>query len=187
MKSFSTTSFVAALALAPSAFAVNTFWTFRTYSDSSCTYLTNLYTLIASGGCDGLATTSCQVQGDGSSYETSCGSSLLGEIGNNSYVIYYEDTDCVTVYSVISMACAWCTGNQLYPTDPFHSALAPFLCFRCLPIWATILARPHRRRPLRNPTALRGGFSPNTYASTPTAVRAKWIELSTQPRSATAA
>jgi hypothetical protein len=156
MKSFSTVSFVAALtalALAPSAFA-DKFLTTITYLDSDCTYVSGYVTTdveisLSVTSCADLVVSTCTANeyGGGGSNMATCGNSLLGEIGYDAYRVHYTDSLCEIPYKVISMACACCTGNELYPCDSFHSALAPFLCVRRLPSWATILARPKGRRP----------------------------------------
>jgi hypothetical protein len=145
MKSFLTASFVAALALAPSASA-DTFLTQFVYTDSDCTYLQGIYavdyTLYGYSSCAAAVISTCTSNGNGGFTMATCGNSLLGEIGYNAYYEYYSDSLCDTPYYVITIACACCTGNELYPCDSFHSALAPFLCFRRLSSRATILARP---------------------------------------------
>jgi hypothetical protein len=126
MKSFSNASFLAALALAPSAFA--NYLTEKSYSDSACTYLTALTTYSQDG--DDCVETLCTVNDDdddGTSWAETCGSTLLGEIGDNAYSEISFNGDCSNPTIVIPMACAWCTCNELYPCGSFYSALAFFL------------------------------------------------------------
>jgi hypothetical protein len=134
MKSFATASFVAVLALAPSAFA-DKYLTEKTYSDSACTYLTEIQTYdveVLSGETSCATSISSCASNDASGYVVAtCGSSLLGEIGDNAYLQVYSDTACSTTtpFAVIPMACAWFTGNELYQCGSFNSALAIFFSF----------------------------------------------------------
>ena len=117
MKSFSTASIVAALALAPSAFA-DKYYTKKSYSDSTCTYLVEIatYDIEATLGltsCEALVTSTCAAEDDddGGYGLISCGSSLLGEMGDNAYYKIYSESSCTTAIGVIPPICTQCAGT----------------------------------------------------------------------------
>jgi hypothetical protein len=117
MQSFSTAFIVAALALAPSAFA-DKYLTKKSYSDSACTYLVEIvtYDIEAALGftsCEAFVTTACAAEDDddGGYGLISCGSSLLGEMGDNAYYKSYSESACTTATGVIPSTCTRCTGT----------------------------------------------------------------------------
>jgi hypothetical protein len=112
MKFFSTASFVAALALAPSAFA-DKFLTTFTYLDSDCTYLSGYQTTdveisLSMTSCADLVVSTCTTVNDYGGYYggsgsnmATCGNSLLGEIGYDAYFVAYTDSLCQIPFKVI--------------------------------------------------------------------------------------
>lgn len=101
MKSF-TASLVAVLALVPSAFAADKYFTSKTYSDSACTTLTGIVTFDAEAwigitDCTTLEASCTANDDDDSAYAaTSCGSSMTGEMGDHAYYLAYSDSACTT-------------------------------------------------------------------------------------------
>lgn len=104
MKSFSTASLVAALALVPSAFAADKYFTTIQYSDSACTTLTGIVTFDVEAlyditDCTSYETSCTTNDDDDSAYAVgTCGSSMTGEMGDHAYYLAYSDSACTTAY-----------------------------------------------------------------------------------------